>query len=491
MKQTLNFTLALFFLLTACTPATAPPLASTLTPIPLEPTLTETATAIPSKTPIPPLEKQSITQENVTQFASAMQKAGIDITAEQILQQGIQIQTVTGVDGKKYEIAFANLDPDPSKQGEPLEGNYPLMIKNNSGEWEHTTFKNIGDIVGVSFGTSVNGADDWRNKLYRERASEFQTITPIGYTVKDVLNRLSEPTYRNFVKEFYKNGAKVRMYNLFWHADHNLNGQPNMDDPLWLGAPQKGSPSSDEYKIMVGNQMDIDIRNLLKQAPYIAEIGFANEALWEFNGNTGWEDSPYYRAFGKDWLVEAYIRTYKIATQEFNRELGKDLTLFYSDYNYGLPTAKSNFVFNELKRTKAEIIKRAAAEGLTLPELPFVVDEQGHINLSDTPEVSGELNKLDEKSLEVNLKKFSEIGPVWIGEITIRGGDRKERSEIINTMIGAGIHAGVNNFLFWELMSVENGYYAKGDLLFDPNNSYENTSTTYGLFKLLIENIKE
>jgi len=467
---------------------------------PTETTIPPTETTIPTltftpvpptatSTPIPPIETLSVSQESVNQFASAVQKAGINISAESILQQGFQIQTIINKEGKPFDIAFVKLDPDPSAQGETLEGNYPLMIKSDEGEWEHTTFRNIGNIVGVSIGTSVNGADDWHNKLYQERASEFQTITPIGYTVEDVLNRLSEPTYGNFIKDLHKKGVKVRMYNLFWHADHNLNGQPNMDDPLWQGAPPKGSPASDEYKIMVGNQMDVDIRNLLKQAPYITEIGFANEAL---TGHGLWEDSPYYRAFGKDWLVEAYVRTFEIASKEFGRIPGKDLTLFYSDYNFGFPTVKSDIVFNELQRTKSNIIQRLTADGFTPLDNPFVVDEQGHINLSE-PQVDVELHvsQLNEEAFQANLKRFNQIGSVWLGEITVRGGSRQERTDIVKMMMRAGINAGVRNFLFWELMSVKNGYYAKGDLLFDPKDSYKNTSTTYELFKFLIENIKE
>jgi hypothetical protein len=491
MKKVLNFVLILSFLLTACSSATETPPASTVTPIHLEPTLTETLTPVPSETPIPPLEEQSVTQESIAQFANAMQKAGINITAEQILQQGLQIQTVTGVDGKQYEIVFAHLDPDPNKQSETFEGNFPLMVKNDKGEWEYTTFRNIGDIAGVSFGTSVNGAEDWHNKLYQERASEFQTVTPIGYTVRDVLYRLEDPTYKKFITDLYKGGVTIRMYNLFWSADHRINGKPNMEDPLWKGAPNIGSPASEEYKAMVGEQMDADIRNFFKQAPFITQLGFANEALWEYQGNTGWEDSPYYRAFGKDWLAEAYLRTFKIATQEFHRVPGKDLTLFYGDYNFVFANGKANFVFDVLKYTKAEVIKRAAAEGLTLPDPPFVVDEQGHLNLTNKNEL-GEFGiaDLNEKTLEANLKRFSEIGPVWMCEITIRGGDRNERTNAVSILIRSGMRAGVSAFLFWELMQ-KNGMYANGDLLFDPNDSYKNTATTYELFKVVIENIKE
>ncbi len=153
MKQALNIALVLFFLLTACTPTTATPLVPTVTSIPLEPTLTETLTPAPSETPtetpIPLLESQPVTQESVSQFASAMQKAGINVTAEQILQHGLQIKTITGVDGKQYEIATTHLDPDPNQKGEALEGDYPLTIK-MEGEWEKVTLRPLADMKNVS-----------------------------------------------------------------------------------------------------------------------------------------------------------------------------------------------------------------------------------------------------------------------------------------------------------------------------------------------------
>jgi hypothetical protein len=496
MKRILKFTLILSFLLTACSSTTRTPFVITVTPTSLKPTLTEMTTAIPSETPFLPLEKQSVTQESVSQFAIAMQKAGININAEQILRQGLKIQTVIGVGGKQHEIVFTHLDPDPSKQGETFEGDYPLLIKSDKGEWEFTTFKNIGDIVGINFGTTVNSGEDWNNPLYWQRVGELGTIAPNGYTVKDVLFRLSEaPEYAYDVKKLQENGSTVRIYNLFYNSDHmDYSGsqpKPNLKDPLWQGAPEIGSPASEEYKAMVREAMDAKIRDLFTQAPYITEIGFANEAIWEYQGNTGWQDSPYYRAFGSDWLAEAYMRTYKIATQEFGRKPGKDLTLFYGDYNYMFINSKADFVFNALSKTKAEIIKRAAVENIILPENPFVVDEQGHLNLTDKTEW-GEISvpEFNEAAFEKNLNRFNKIGPVWLGEMTIRGGDRQERTQAIKTLIDIGIKSGVKNFLFWELMQ-KKGMYANGDLLFDPMDSYKNTATTYELFKLLLENNKE
>ncbi len=158
MKKNLPVILILVFFLTACSAVTTTPLAPTETPQLLEststgiPTLSPTATQ--TETPTPPIESLSVTQQSVNEFANAMQNAGVNVTKEQLLQQGIQIQTVTGVDGKQYEIATIYLDPDPTQQGETLEGDYPLMVKTGKG-WEQATLKVLANMNEVKIGVYV------------------------------------------------------------------------------------------------------------------------------------------------------------------------------------------------------------------------------------------------------------------------------------------------------------------------------------------------
>ena len=159
MKQTLNFAIVLSFLLAACSSTTATPLVTTKTPIPLKPTLIESLTLTPSKTPIetliPPIETLSATRESVSQFSRAIQKAGINITVEQILQQGLKIQSISGLNGKQYEIATTHLDPDPNQKGEALEGDYPLMFKMEKGEWEKAAFRSLADAGNISLAAPI------------------------------------------------------------------------------------------------------------------------------------------------------------------------------------------------------------------------------------------------------------------------------------------------------------------------------------------------
>ncbi|MFN4212997.1 MAG: hypothetical protein ACK4FL_03510, partial [Microgenomates group bacterium] len=71
----------------------------------------------------------------IPQFVNAMKMAGIEVTGEEVAQ-GITYQQLKDKDGKPFIVAVYNLDPNPSKQGETLEGPIPLMIWDKEGGWD-------------------------------------------------------------------------------------------------------------------------------------------------------------------------------------------------------------------------------------------------------------------------------------------------------------------------------------------------------------------
>ncbi len=265
------------------------------------------------------------------------------------------------------------------------------------------------------------------------------------------------------------------LYNLFWHQD--------VSDESLEGAPTTPGKPSPEYKAKVVTEMERRIRYFFDKTPNVAELGFANEAYWEYKGNTGYEDSPYYRVFGTDWVSEAYIMTYKIAL-EYGRVPGKDLILFYSDYNNEVGGIKTEFVYKNMAA-----LKKRASQELGIENPPLVIDLQLHIDFNNPPK-AGELyvGDVSEQKLSETIQKYGELGDVWIGEFTIRGGTREQRTDITTMVLNACINT--NNFCesitFWELMS-ENGYYADGDLLFD--RDFNRTETYDSLVNLLKETI--
>lgn len=203
------------FILASCSPATkvvpTETAVPTLTFTPVPPTFTSVPPT-PTSTPMPPIETLSVTKKSVSQFVSAMQTAGINITAEQILQQKLEIQTITGTDGKQYEIAFAHLDPDPSQQGETLEGNYPLMIKTEKG-WEEATLKNLAQLKGMKFGAMLNLNQDFYSITIDnfERGDVFIDWNLVQ--AKKGVWDFSDPGYN--VDTAYSNGMSISA-NLIW-----------------------------------------------------------------------------------------------------------------------------------------------------------------------------------------------------------------------------------------------------------------------------------
>jgi len=212
--------LLITIILASCTPAakvvpneTAEPM-STFTLVPPTTTLTFVSPP-PTSTPIPPIETLSATQKSVSQFANSMQTAGINIIAEQILQQKLEIQTITGADDKQYDIAFAHLDPDPNQLGETLEGNYPLMIKTEKG-WEGATLKNLAHLKGMQFGAMLNLNKDF----YSITIDNFETgnvyVDWNLVQAKKGVWDFSDPDYN--IETAYSNGMYITA-NLIWAKD--------------------------------------------------------------------------------------------------------------------------------------------------------------------------------------------------------------------------------------------------------------------------------
>ncbi len=128
---------------------------------PILPTTTTTPTVAPSPTLEVKLVDLPQTKAAVDQFAAAMKSAGVQADSDQI-RLGLTTKEITGKDGKKYEIASSHIDPDLKKQGEALEGNYPLMIKTDGGWWK-ATLENLSMIRGWHFGAMLNLNKDFHD----------------------------------------------------------------------------------------------------------------------------------------------------------------------------------------------------------------------------------------------------------------------------------------------------------------------------------------
>jgi endo-1,4-beta-xylanase len=331
MKKNLHVILVLLFFLTACSAVTTTPLAPTETPYLLESISTETLTPIPSETPtttpLPPIESFSATQKSVSQFASAMQKAGINITAELILKQGLQIQTVIGADGKEYEIAFAHLDPDPSTQGEILEGDYPLMIKVNNG------WKELGREI-----VQISGLDSFGSLIeYREIRSEYDnldktygkyfTLGAVTYIWDDQHPKTNE--YDNAWTDWEISRAKKVGINKF-----------RLQVLIWgEGSSSYSGFSKDELTAEMEKTIEIQMKHFTQLG--VNEFVVVNESAYAGSGR---KNDIFYRIIGNDYV--------KIAFQKA-RSTNNKAILIYNDfenqYNYNPAATHTKDIIELLK----------------------------------------------------------------------------------------------------------------------------------------------
>jgi GH35 family endo-1,4-beta-xylanase len=158
------------------TPSVVP--TTTSTEAPTKTAIPQTATAKPAETstPVLPLEKQPATIAAVTEFANAMKAAGMTTTAEQILQTGLVTKELTGVDGKKYQVAST-------------QDGYPLMMKVEPGRWQEITpgiagplFNNIN--IGISYGnTGVSSIGKRFNTIFEEYDMQWSFQEPTRGTM--------------------------------------------------------------------------------------------------------------------------------------------------------------------------------------------------------------------------------------------------------------------------------------------------------------------
>ena len=94
----------------------------------------------------------------IPQFVNSMKLAEIDIDPQQIAD-GIAFESKTSAEGKPFVIGYYNLDPDPTKSGEVLEGKTPFLIATRDGngiwKWQKITPRILAMYSGKVIGTQI------------------------------------------------------------------------------------------------------------------------------------------------------------------------------------------------------------------------------------------------------------------------------------------------------------------------------------------------
>jgi GH35 family endo-1,4-beta-xylanase len=316
----------------------------TLTFTPVPPTATST--------PIPPIETLSVSQESVNQFASAVQKAGINISVESILQQGFQIQTIINKEGKPFDIAFAKLDPDPSAQGEPFEGNYPLLIKIDNGEWERATWKNIPRNES-KIGMEISQYYFRNNSGYQEAALKnsdffvgvfFQTnltddVLGKNLTPQQVIKMYNWERADGFLQAAKKYDLPVRIQSIFGEMDED-------SAPEWLK-----NMSNEQIKEWMDIHTQAISSRVKKSGVTVRDILVYNEVLWK-----GRVTDYISQRLGRDEAV-------KLGFELVQKHFGSEIPLVYHDnVAYGSDTNNPNngeaqAIFAMVKELKSDGVK--------------------------------------------------------------------------------------------------------------------------------------
>ncbi len=426
--------------ITSCsakTPATAShtiilSLTSSLTPIPLEKstatvTITLTNTPEPSSTATPTdLLTDEILMKVIKPYSEAM---GLD--QDQVLTEiradNESIQTIPDDNGGEVKVV--------------VHHSVPLLIykrdfKSNEWRWMPFGLRDVGDMAGFLIGTHVDGSEEDELPIYWETVGIDFSIFFAGGTLKEKnLRRWGTGMINDYISKGIEFEMTSMFHPAFWHQD----------------IPPELKTAS---KIEVEEFMRDRIERILGYSKKFVDqgiqpiINFYNEALWIWDGKYGWEDSPYYRTFGNDVLIETYLMFYEEAAEQ-GLEIGKDIRLSYSDYYLHTDNIKSKHVYSEIQRLKKEVASR-----LNIDKEDVQIDSSFHVRLdveNQHPYAStqdGRRPVPTKDELVQQVKLFSELGKVYFTETHIINATPEERLEIFTMLANVMKEEGVDVIIF-------------------------------------------
>lgn len=405
----------------------------------------------------------------ISQFVNAMKMAGIEVAQEEVTQS-ITYQQFKNKDGNPFIVATFNLDPNPSKKGETLEGRIPLLIWTKEEGWRSFEIRDGEKFGGPLWGTSVDGSERWQDPGYQKATKRFNIIKALGFSPES-LERWKMGD--NWVKLAKKEPPSI-LYTgaLFSHYDI----------PLELKVRDK--PTKEEVILSMRNRTK-RILNDIKASGQPGIVDVVAEAMWWFNG-PGWERSIYYDTFGRDLIAEAFIIAYEEANK-MGLTVGKDVHLLYTDYGIEILGPKSNFVYEELKRTKKLIAQRL---GIPPDQVPLEIGIEFHIitNRENPANIGGVYaGDLSEEGIKKNIDRFSEIGPVHIVELQVNYSNNPEEvRRILIFVIDVLLRTGeIRSITLYETLRYQNLWYAINNGMF--NSDFIPTDLYYSFLGMVLK----
>lgn len=305
----------------------------------------------------------SMSVEGANLIAQTFNLVGVTIPTEQLLEQGTLISKVQDMSGVVHTIAFIHIDPNPEKEGEAMEGNYPFLIKEGN-NWRPATLDDISKIFGISSGSLLNLNKDYKEVTFQNFSSGTAFIDwQINQPENGPIN-FSDSDYN--IKTAHSNGINVTG-TLIW-------GQ---NAPDWV------SQENDPNTIM---------RDYISQTMnhYVGEVDswiVVNEA--GHTGNNGKSDI-FFEKLGMQGVRDAF---------ELARGIDPSATLIYNDYVNFDGVGKDD----RLPIMK-DIITQLKQDG-NIDEIGLQV--VGRMDSFDTVKLTNTLNELKKFGLPIRITEFS------------------------------------------------------------------------------------
>jgi len=461
------------FILASCAPTakvvpteTAIP-TSTFTPIP---TSTATSTPIPTVNvegliiPDPHFSNSELfnldnVDSPIVQFANAFKVKPADVKLQ-------NPQLFTSKDGKQFVVLTTSdmpLTKNIDESGIPLF----VAIKDTNDEWgwSSSSLKSMCAFNGLKCGATVSGDEDYQDPRYNKLILREFSIINTGGTSPYSVKRWGlqfEKTYSAFAQ---KNGISFKPGHLFyWGAENppELNAASKEEITKWM------------------NQWVYDVVN---KYPYFDSINFANEPVGIYDGSQYWvtDGNPWYRAYQKQWVAEAYAMIYK-ELEVKGLKPGEDVHLIL-----GLPYGAKEWGYNPqftidfMADIKRQIQQKVGQDAKMDVGIQF--------HLRDVPQSQVDwggpnINDLDEDNLVKFFQNLGEIGDVHITEMSVKNvQDPENVIKGVNLVLSSAVKSGVvKDVIFWSTLR-------DNDFLF--NAQFENNLDYYLVLQMLLANLEK
>jgi hypothetical protein len=287
------------------------------------------------------------------------------------------------------------------------------------------TLRDVGDKLNLLIGTSVDGAEEYRTPAYQKATTHFSLLVPSGSFLQLVQDDWGTGMAKGFRTAANQNHQAFYIMHAFWHQDVQESLKSASNDEILAYMKSR-------IEFLLGFVEKVDSEHLPTY------INLINEPIWYWQGNSGWEQSPYYKVFGQKLLPEIYLMFAEMSEKE-NVKLGQDFYLVYNDYDIYRKGGKRDFAFDILSRAKSDIAKSL---GIADSQVPLEIGLQYRFNptLDTKTHLYDDLGffpiPTDDETYD-NLQKFSEVANIHITEFEVRGNGseiQKQRIEIYNRL---------------------------------------------------------